>query len=102
MSNLFIKPQYLKMLTDIFDEYCPRAEIWAYGSRINGQAHDGSDLDLVVKTFNTNDIKAFQLKEIISNSNIPFLVDIQEFDNLPKSFQEEILKNYIVIYGKQS
>lgn len=101
MSNLFIKPQYLKMLTDIFDEYCPRAEIWAYGSRINGQAHDGSDLDLVVKTFNANNIKAFQLKEIISNSNIPFLVDIQEFDNLPKSFQEEILKNYIVIYNRQ-
>ncbi len=101
MSNLFIKPQYLKMLTDIFDEYCPRAEIWAYGSRINGQAHDGSDLDLAVKTFNANNIKAFQLKEIISNSNIPFLVDIQEFDNLPKSFQEEILKNYIVIYDRQ-
>ena len=101
MSNLFIKPQYLKMLTDIFDEYCPRAEIWAYGSRINGQAHDGSDLDLVVKTFNANNIKAFQLKEIISNSNIPFLVDIQEFDNLLKSFQEEILKNYIVIYDRQ-
>ena len=51
--------------------------------------------------FNANNIKAFQLKEIISNSNIPFLVDIQEFDNLPKSFQEEILKNYIVIYDRQ-
>lgn len=42
------------MLTDIFDSYCPDAEIWAYGSRVNGDAHDGSDLDLTVKSFNSD------------------------------------------------
>ena len=52
MAELFIKPEYFKMLTDIFDSYCPNAEIWAYGSRIKNEAHQGSDLDLVVKNFN--------------------------------------------------
>lgn len=98
MDRLFIKPEQLKMLTDIFDNYCPNAEIWAYGSRIKGNAHSGSDLDLVVKNFNSKFAKLSELRQLINGSNIPFLVDINEFDKLPKSFQEEILKDYIVIF----
>jgi len=98
MTNLNVKPQYLKMLMDILSNYCPEAEIWAYGSRVNGDSHDGSDLDLVVKSFNNPDKKLYELKEILRESNIPFLIDINEFDYLPESFQKEILKNYIVLF----
>ena len=97
MSNLFIKPEHLKMLLDIFDSYCPKAEVWAYGSRIDGSAHEGSDLDLVVKDFHTKNVNIGHLRELFSESNIPFCIDIFEFDQLPHSFQEEIKKNYIVI-----
>ena len=100
MAELFIKPEYLKMLTDIFDSYCPNAVIWAYGSRLKGDAHEGSDLDLVVKDFNSKDAVLFELRELISESNVPFLVDINEFDRLPESFKDEIKKEYVVIYGK--
>ncbi len=99
MDRLFIKPKYLKMLTDIFESYCPNAEIWAYGSRIKGEAHDGSDLDLVVKSFNSDDTYLFELKELINDSNVPFIVDIHEFDQLPQLFQEEIKKDYIILRG---
>lgn len=47
-----IKRKYLDELTDIFSVYCPKAEIWAYGSRIKNESHSGSDLDLTVKDFN--------------------------------------------------
>lgn len=100
MDNLFVKPQYLKMLTDIFEQYCPNAEIWAYGSRVNGDAHEGSDLDMVVKNFHSNTAKLSELRELITNSNIPFLTDINEFDKLPKYFQDEILKKYVIIFNK--
>lgn len=100
MDNLFVKPQYLKMLTDIFEQYCPNAEIWAYGSRVNGDAHEGSDLDMVVKNFHSNTAKLSELRELITNSNIPFLTNINEFDKLPKYFQDEILKKYVVIFNK--
>ena len=99
MDRLFIKPEYLKMLTDIFDNYCPKAEIWAYGSRIKGEAHEGSDLDLVVKSFNSDDKYLYELKELLQESNIPFLIDIHEFDGLPEYFKTEILNDYIVIYN---
>lgn len=97
MDRLFLKPQYLQILKNIFSNYCPNAEIWAYGSRIKGEAHDGSDLDLVVKDFHNNELKMFELRELIENSNIPILVDINEFKDLPKTFQEEIEKDYVVI-----
>lgn len=99
MDKLFIKPNHVKMLRDIFDSYCPQAEIWAYGSRLNGGAHDGSDLDLVVKNFNEENKYLYELKEILNESNIPFLIDIHEFDKLPESFRKEIEKNYIVFYN---
>lgn len=97
MTELFIKPEYLKILKDIFNSYCPNAEIWAYGSRIKGEAHPGSDLDLVVKDFHDENKNIFELKELINNSNIPFIVDIQAFDRLPESFRKEIEKNYICL-----
>ena len=49
---LNVKQRHLDMLYQIFNSYSPKAEIWAYGSRINGDSHLGSDLDLVVKNFN--------------------------------------------------
>ena len=98
MSRLFLKPEYRQMLTDIFDKYCPKAEIWAYVSRLNGDAHSGSDLDLVVRNFNSDGVYLFELKEILSDSDIPFIVDINEYQYLPKSFQEEIEKDYEIIY----
>lgn len=101
MNRLFIKPEYLKMLMDIFDKYCPEAEIWAYGSRIKGEAHEGSDLDLAVKDFHSSETSLFELKELINDSKIPFLVDIHELKNLPQTFQDEIKKDYVVIYNKK-
>ena len=98
MKNLNLKDEYLKILTDIFSSYCPDAEIWAYGSRVNGDCHDASDLDMVVKSFNDENCNISTLKELICNSNIPILTDILLFDDISKAMQNEILKKYIVIY----
>ena len=99
MNNLFVADKYLEMLINIFEDYCPQVEVYAYGSRINGNAHDGSDLDLTIKNF-PKDKYLFELKELISESNVPFLVDINVFENLPQSFKDEIDKNNVKIYPK--
>ena len=39
----------------------------------------------------------YELKALLSDSNIPFIIDIHEFDKLPDYFQTEIKKNYVVI-----
>ena len=96
MINL--KPKHLKLLQDVFSSYCPKAEIWAFGSRISGESHSGSDLDLVVKSFNDTSKNLSELNALLIESNIPFLIDINEYDKLPAAFQQEILKNYVVIF----
>ena len=95
---LCIKDKYLKELKDIFYKYCPKAEIWAYGSRIKNDCHSGSDLDLVVKSFNDNTKKLSELVQLLNDSDIPFLIDVNEFDKLPTYFQDEIKRKYIKIY----
>ena len=95
---LSLKDEYLQELKDIFNRYCPKAEIWAYGSRVKNDCHSGSDLDLVVKSFNEDGKFVYELKDLLNDSDIPFLMDIQDFEKLPKYFQDEIKKEYIRIF----
>ncbi len=99
--GLLIKKEHLNILLSIFTSYCPNAEIWAYGSRLKGNAHEGSDLDLVVKSFGERNKSVYTLLDMINDSNIPFIVDIHEYNSLSESFQKEILKQYIVIFNKK-
>lgn len=96
---LNVKREYLNELINIFNNYCPKAEIWAYGSRVNGDCHSGSDLDLVVKSFNDTNKSISELNNLLNKSDIPFLIDIQDFEKLPKIFQDEIKKDYVKIFN---
>lgn len=95
---LDVKQKYLDELNAIFKQYCPKAEIWAYGSRIKNDSHSGSDLDLTVKSFNEEGKTIGELRQLLYDSDIPFLIDIQKFDKLPLSFRCEIEKLYIKIF----
>lgn len=47
-DRLHLKLRHRRMLEDILRAHVPDVEVWAYGSRISGHSHDGSDLDLVL------------------------------------------------------
>ena len=100
MNKLFLKDVYLKILIDIFDSYCPNAVVLAYGSRIKNTAQEYSDIDLSIKNFGDDKCNINELKTLINDSNIPILVDISYFENLPDYIKKEILKDNIKIYGK--
>src|SRR5947207_1690003 len=75
-------------------------EIWAYGSRVNGDCHEGSDLDLVVisqnEAVNIREMY-FDFIEELRDSNIPILIDVKEWNAIPVSFQKNISANYEVL-----
>jgi len=101
MPSLFIDAKSLQTVKKIIKENYPQALVWAYGSRVNGNAktaHEGSDLDLAVKDFGAEDKDIYKLREAFTNSNIPFLIDIFDYDRLPTAFHEEIKQKYLVIY----
>ena len=80
-------------------KHVPEAEVWAYGSRITGESHEGSDLDLVVRgpELKPLDDGFFDLLEAIEQSNIPILVQAHDWARLPESFHAEIERDYVVV-----
>ena len=97
MSSLKLNKKYLEELKSIFATYIPQEEIWVYGSRVVGDAHEGSDLDIVIRHPDNLDQRQevlFDIKEAITESNIPILVDVLDWALIPESFRNEIRKNY--------
>ena len=99
---MLLKERHKDILMQIFSQIPFSLEVWAYGSRVNGDAHEGSDLDLVIRTLNNEYFPNqfyHQLKENITESNIPFLVDLFLWHQLPKSFQRNIEEKHEVLFS---
>ena len=78
----------------------PEVEIWAYGSRVNGNAFDGSDLDLVLRGADLARVPFTAIahfKEQLQHSNIPILIDVVDWARIPDSFHRNILAGYEVM-----
>jgi len=90
------------LLCAIFAEQDLPFEVWAYGSRVSGEAHEGSDLDLVVRTPNLDKLPVdvlMQLKDKIQQSNIPILVELFDWARLPTGFHKNILAQHAVLFS---
>ncbi len=48
-DRLHLAPKRRAVIEALLCERLPDVEVWAYGSRVNGRSHDGSDLDLVLR-----------------------------------------------------
>lgn len=76
-------------------------EVWAYGSRVNGEAHAGSDLDLVIRSHDLQKLPIdvlLDIKDKIQQSNIPIVVELFDWARLPQSFQRNIEAQHEVLY----
>jgi len=97
MTELFIAPGHLEVIRSIIGKLYPEASVWAYGSRVDGGAHEASDLDLAVVDFGRPEGDIMALRNALRESNVPFHVDIFDYKRLPESFQKEIAKKYVVV-----
>ncbi|MCV6607492.1 MAG: nucleotidyltransferase domain-containing protein [Campylobacterales bacterium] len=72
------------------------SKILAYGSRVTGEAHDTSDLDMVVVSKDGGKIDIEDLinfKEKLQDSNIPILTQVLDWNRIPEGFHKNILEN---------
>jgi predicted nucleotidyltransferase len=101
VATLDLRPEWLAIVCHILATHLPEAEVLAYGSRVTGRAHDGSDLDLVVRNPHKQMIPVRNLGEVrdaFSGSNLPILVDILDWARIPDSFREEIERVGVVVF----
>jgi len=100
---LHLREQDKQQLLLLRKQYLADVDVWAYGSRVNGKSHEGSDLDLVLRTSNLTPIdsnKLARFKQALQESNIPILIDAKDWALLPESFHTEINKKYVVLVGE--
>ena len=99
-ESLHLSSRHREEIEALLHKHLPGVEVWAYGSRVNGQSHDGSDLDLVLRGPKLAEIGTSQLGEFIEalqNSTIPFLVEARDWARLPESFHREIEREHVVL-----
>lgn len=98
MINL--KKEYLTIVKNILSKHVPHSIVWAYGSRVTGGCHEGSDLDLVIidpQNPTLHQENLFKLKDVFSESELPILVDVMDWALIPESFKEKIKEKYEVL-----
>jgi len=101
-ERLHLDDRHRRTLEALLREHLPDVEVWAYGSRVNGRSHGGSDLDLVLRGPGLEEIPVGQLadfEEAVRESRIPFLVEARDWARLPERFRREIERNYVVLVG---
>ena len=98
-DRLALPRRYRNQLETLLREHVPGVEVWAYGSRVNGESHDGSDLDLALRgpALEPLDGGYYDLVEAIEKSSIPILVQTHDWAMLPESFHREIERDHVVV-----
>lgn len=97
---LHLPEPYLEQVRAILRQHLPNAEVWAYGSRVKGDHYDASDLDLVAR-LPAHQERGFMaladVREAFSDSSLPLIVQIVDWNAIPQAFREEILAGYVVV-----
>ncbi len=99
-DGLHLSGRHQRILEALLRQHLPDVEVWAYGSRINGRSHDGSDLDLVLRPPGLERVPADQLarfEDAVRESHIPFLVEARDWARIPARFHREIERAHVIM-----
>lgn len=93
-----ISPHHLITVRRILHEHVPECEVRAFGSRVAQNAKTYSDLDLVVMGENELEQQRLnRLVEAFQDSDLPFRVDVLDWNAISDSFRSVVGKQSKVI-----
>jgi predicted nucleotidyltransferase len=104
LQTIHLPVRYRQVVLDAVKQYIPEADVFAYGSRVRGDYHAASDLDLVVRfpeNFSASQSfsKLEALREALSDSRLPIFVQLVDWNRIPESFRDEIRACHVTLYG---
>ena len=93
----------LNIITDILSKYAPEFDVLAFGSRYNQTSKRYSDLDLAFRGNDKLDMKKrSQLICAFSESDLPYRVDVVDYNAVSPEFQAVInMGNEKIFSGKK-
>ena len=75
--------EQISLVTSIIHRYLPDCHISVFGTRATGKSKPVSDLDIVLQTNETiNPLNMFNIKEDLSESDLPFRVDVLDWQTI--------------------
>ena len=93
-----VTPHQLRTIKGILAEWAPGVAARAFGSRVDGKPKDYSDLDLaLLGPAKLDVVKLASLKEAFENSDLPFRVDVLDWNSISEEFRKVISKKFEVI-----
>ena len=99
-DRLHLSRRHRRILEALIHQHLPGVEVWAYGSRINGRSHNGSDLDLVLRAPRLERVPTDRLgdfEDAVRESSIPFLVEVRDWARVPERFHREIERDHVAL-----
>jgi predicted nucleotidyltransferase len=100
-AQIAVPVPHLRYLLEQLKLYVPLATVWAFGSRIKGSHHPASDLDMAILCDKETAKVLPKLNDILVESDLPFKVQLLDFNRLPPNMQENIKTKYVVLYQPQ-
>ncbi len=83
--------KYFKEIKKIILKYFNSdVSIFIFGSALSGQ--NCNDIDVGVLGLGNNDAKLSLIREEFENSNIPYKIDLINFDEVEERFKEKVFK----------
>lgn len=97
-----VTPHQLKIIIKTLREYVPECEVRAFGSRVSHTAKSYSDLDLaVVGKAELNQSRLNRLIEAFEESELPFRIDVLDWNAISESFRIIIEQSYEIIQSDE-
>jgi predicted nucleotidyltransferase len=95
-----ILDEELSIIIDIIKNHTANCEVLVFGSRLNGNNDKFSDLDLAFKCKKGLDFKSRnELLREFEDSDLPYRVDIVDYNRTSEDFKIIIDENNQKIYG---
>ena len=93
-----VSDKHFEIILDILARFVPECEVRAFGSRCNGKAKKYSDLDLaIVGKEKIDSKKIIDIKEAFEESDLPYRIDVLDWNVISKNFRKIIGEKYEVI-----
>lgn len=87
-----------KEVIKVLSEYLPEYTVWAFGSRVAGNAKPFSDLDLVILTEQPlSFVSMATIKDAFDESDVTVRVDVVDWAATNDAFRKIIEQRYVVL-----
>lgn len=97
-DGLLISDHEWQQVNSILQRFLPENEVWAFGSRVNGNAKPYSDLDLAIISQQPIPLPLLaEVAEAFSESDLPWKVDLVDWATTSERFRQVIAAQKLIV-----